>query len=72
MTDPEEIPEGWTRHDGGPCPVDPNKKVRVMFREGRRRHHRTAGFWSGGSEDWWKWENEDHDRDIIAYRVGDS
>lgn len=27
----EELPEGWIKHDGGPCPVDPVSRPLMMF-----------------------------------------
>lgn len=33
-----EIPEGFTRWDGGECPVDPDARVSVMFLDGEISH----------------------------------
>lgn len=31
-----DLPEGWIRHDGGPCPVPPGSQVSVIYRDGER------------------------------------
>lgn len=68
MTDEIKIPEDWTRHDGGKCPVDPNAIVMVLLREGTITVPQEAGFFSDGFYDWWEWRG-DRDRNIIAYRL---
>jgi hypothetical protein len=61
------IPEGWTKHDGGPCPVADDARVNVMFRDGYdplEAGQGTAGVWGS----LWQWQNHGP-ADIIAYKV---
>jgi hypothetical protein len=37
----EQLPEGWTPHDGGRCPVDDSTRVTVLVRD-----HRQPEGWS--------------------------
>jgi hypothetical protein len=43
--------DGWIEHDGGPCPVSQNARVRVLF----KRPH-SLKEWLGRA-DIFKWEN---------------
>lgn len=67
----------WIPHDGGPCPVGPDVKVRVKTRDGRMDIDAIrAGFWmreewdENGeySCDWWRHES-DSENDIVAYQI---
>lgn len=60
--------EGWIEHDGGPCPVDGDDVVKVMFADGTTDTI-CAGFWSADEpdmDDMWTGECWPEDR-IIAY-----
>lgn len=67
ISDDEALPEGWHRHDGGPCPVDPLSKPAVMFRMSTRTQSgvRTAASWGT------MWEHGEHTTpmDIVAWRA---
>ena len=61
-----EIPEGFTKWDGGECPVGPRDLVQVVFRDGDR----CQGYAAGAL----RWDHPAFpdgyaDADIIAYRV---
>jgi len=67
MTD-IEIPEGFTRWDGGECPVGPRDRVQVILRDGDRCY--SEGYWAGALR--WghpAFPDNYRDADIIAYRV---
>lgn len=67
LTD-EQRAEGWIEHDGGPCPVPLDSRVRVMFRDGVTPLN-IARLWTVGF-DWWRHEEtvlRPH-TDIIAYK----
>jgi hypothetical protein len=61
MLTPEQIADGWKPHDGGPCPVDGQTVVRMLFRNGWINLRRAE------CEEW-PWEPNDPELDIIAYR----
>lgn len=53
---PEE--QGWHPHNGGPCPVDGERWVRVRLREGSIYENRVRHF---------RWNDEDDEGDIIHF-----
>jgi len=55
------IPEGWTAHTGGICPLPDDARVNVMFRAG----------WETDSEpvSRFDWTHDGEPDDIIAYQV---
>lgn len=53
---------GWIKWNGGECPVAPDTSVELRLRGGGRRKGE-AGFWRIC------WYNDNHPRDIVAYRV---
>lgn len=58
-------------HNGGPCPVSPEAKVEVKFRDGGRSQPTEACLWDsweGTASDWWQWQGNPDDN-IIAYRL---
>ena len=56
MTNPTCIP-----HDGGPCPVPPETRVRVWFRDGTvPPDHRAQN---------WDWSHHDIHADIVGYAI---
>jgi hypothetical protein len=59
-----EIPEGWTKHDGGPCPVADDARVRVKFRDGWTKY---ITYIAGDLPSCWQWQNHGP-TDIIAYQ----
>ena len=65
--------DGWIEWKGGECPVDPDLRVQVRFRDGEKSSaNRTAGWWHGAGYDAPETSNWIHDggeADIIAYRV---
>lgn len=64
MTD-IEIPEGFTRWDGGECPVDPEMGVAYVMRDGGASVH-------GEKAKYLVWAHPAYEydgADIIAYRV---
>lgn len=67
MTDEIEIPEGFTRWDGGKCPVGPHGKVQYIMRNGEQSM-------SGELAEVLSWSHPAFDAgetcaDIIAYRI---
>ena len=70
-----QIADGWKPHDGGECPVDPQCKVQVMFRDGEIRKARRAEWWTAfdtvtgfADHDLWKHQAPSRSNDIIAYK----
>ena len=65
------LPDGWTAHDGGPCPVPLDSKPGVRFRDGYQQPvgEILAGQWviPDQGTDLWQWSREGL-ADIIAYR----
>ena len=59
MTPAPDLPEGWIRHDGGACPVDPN--MRIIARFGREA---MEGEFEGRARNF-NWAN------VIAFRPTD-
>jgi len=55
-----EIPEGFTKWEGGVCPVDQNVVVRILYRDGVYEDH-PAGDVS--------WSNHGFGEDVAAYRI---
>jgi hypothetical protein len=59
---PEMIEDGWIAHDGGPCPVDPDRRPIMIFDNrpfgGDLWKHIPGSFtkeqreWRAGSADW--------------------
>ena len=67
--DLDALEEGWIKHDGVGCPVDPASKPRVMFRRGTRMQGAfRADYWQtlGQDRTWWTWVGESCD--IVAYK----
>lgn len=60
-----EIPEGYTRHDGGECPVHPDTIVHIVWSSIHLSYTRdtSAGDWL------WDWEPYSNAPNIIAYKV---
>ena len=56
--------EGWIRHRGGKCPVDPETIVEVRLRDGTCWVDSEA---EAGS--FWTWQHSDICADIMAYRL---
>lgn len=66
MLTPEQIADGWIEHDGGPCPVEPDSRPTVLFRDGEIADN-------GEEAASWVWEHQNFGRafehlHIIAYR----
>jgi hypothetical protein len=66
---PYALPENtelsaWIPHDGGPCPVPPDTKVRVLYRNG-------AGGDRADEASSWDWGSGWGGYTIVAYRVFD-
>lgn len=51
---------GWIRWDGGECPVNPDQKVRVMFRKGEDDEDIAWNF---------SWFHDGDKADIVAYKI---
>lgn len=72
QSDAVVVPEGWIKHDGGPCPVDPMTRPGVRFRDGSSNPPGLirARLWQWLDGDWWKHEtrNDHAGCDIIAYK----
>ena len=64
LTD-EQKAAGWIEHDGGPCPVPPDRKVDYVMRCETVKNHKRVSEEASNIE--WAWEGKDHD--IIAYRL---
>ncbi len=68
-----ELPEGFVRHDGGPCPVPLDSHPAVMFPSGRIHDdglYSAATYVGGGAlelPDLWQWKGHPQNN-IIAYR----
>ena len=56
-----KLPRGFTRHNGGKCPVAGRQRVEVAFRDGIIDAHLTAGDWA--------WTHHGTGCDIIGYKV---
>ncbi|XUU60627.1 hypothetical protein ACRAQ6_13870 [Erythrobacter sp. HA6-11] len=58
------LPEGWTAHDGGRCPIAPDSMPKLMFRMGTRTSgDRTAASWGN------MWQHDGGPMDIIAFKL---
>lgn len=63
----DELPEGYTPHDGGECPVEPSAWLHVIFRgeadpaKGVLREYGHAGTLA--------WRHDGAEDDITAYRI---
>lgn len=55
-----DIPEGFTKWNGGKCPVDPKCFVEIKMRGGRENRNFAGDFY---------WENRECSNDIVAYKV---
>jgi hypothetical protein len=65
-----DIPEGFTKWEGGECPVDPAALVCVVTRSGKLEQFHAGTFANPYVLfDQWQWSNYRRDDDIIAYRV---
>jgi hypothetical protein len=63
------IPEGWTRHDGSPCPVPLDSRPAVMFGSGviNDSGFPLAQWWTKGEDgDWWQHQGDPRNW-VIAY-----
>jgi hypothetical protein len=64
--------EGWIRHDGGRCPVDPSTPVHVRLRDGYDDQHTVpwlAGRWDDADALMSNWVHNDDPVDIMAFRI---
>lgn len=63
------IPDGWTAHDGGPCPLPGEAKPALLFRRGHRFEagSRRADSWGA----MWEWGARTSSMDIVAWRIED-
>lgn len=69
MTD-IEIPEGFTRWDGGDCPVSPDTQVAYILRNGDSEAHGVRAHCLSWSHPAFDGGSDDYDgADIIAYRI---
>jgi hypothetical protein len=60
----------YIAHTGKKQPVDDDVCVEVLFKTGCLNNRNNAGWWAGGSENWWIHSaTRDPDSHIIAYRV---
>ncbi len=55
------LPKGWQGWEGGECPVPYDINVAVMHRSGKIIEYSYADFWS--------WEHDGTEYDIVAWRV---
>jgi hypothetical protein len=58
--------DGWIEHDGAGCPVGPQQRVRVRYRNGLLGKGMAAKFYGWGNR------AEDPNFDVVAYRVEQS
>lgn len=58
----------WLTHDGGPCPVPPDTRVRIRIRAGNISKGLRAAGWAQGFNDWWRHEG-DACTNIVAYQI---
>lgn len=65
-SDALEIPEGFTKWEGGPCPVADDVRIEVVFRNGLRTTDLAEAYSMDGVS---CWVHERDEHDIIAYRV---
>lgn len=68
MYKPINLPEGFTHHDGGACPVPHSTRVAVWFRDGTDDDDEVASFCMHDNENWWEWVGSRHDN-IVGYKV---
>ena len=71
MLTPEQIADGWIAHDVGACPVDPDSKPAVLFRDGCfvNAGEGLASIWvTDDGENFWLHKSNAPSADIIAYR----
>lgn len=59
----------WIPHDGGLCPVGPDVRVRVMFRDKSKSPELTGGLPAGALFWGTIWGSDDRHDDIIAYQI---
>lgn len=59
----------WIEWEGGECPVNPDTRVEVKFRDGGREGSTPASYWADGGDVFNCWKHADTSSDIIAYRV---
>jgi len=67
----EGMNPGWVEWTGGECPVPFKTIVQIKLRDGAVERPRIAGFWMRTDDDrsYWQHEPNDHNNDIVAYRV---
>lgn len=67
----DEMNLDWIEWQGGECPVPFKTTVQVKLRDGAVERPRHAGFWMRTDDDrsYWQHEPNDHNNDIVAYRV---
>lgn len=58
----QHLPKDFIAYNGDGCPVDGDCSVQVIFRSG------ICGYGTGLARQW-SWKHEDHNYDIIGYRV---
>lgn len=75
LADDAPLPDGYTRHDGGHCPVSLTDRPGLLLRSGSRIRAgvHDAEHWdlfAGGSL--WRWQgNRPSPMDIVAWRAED-
>ena len=69
---PDPLPDGWSAHDGGAMPVEPDSLPAVWFRGDQRMQAglRSAASWEGwagrSTGSCWTWEGDPFD--IVAWK----
>lgn len=60
----DELPDGWIKHDGGPCPVDQGSRPSIMFPDGLTLDTAAYNSFAGDL----RWSRRGMPTDIIAYK----
>ena len=66
--------DGWTKHDGGPCPIERGHYAKIMVAMGMRTTFIDAAEWAEFDEDCWHWKSRigaPAGMDIVAYFAED-
>lgn len=64
-----ELPEGYTSHDGGECPVEPGAWLHVIFRGEADPTKGVLREFEFGHAGTLAWHHDGEADDIIAYRI---